>query len=197
MGPEIVTAIIAASSALAGAALTVWVSRVNARDADRRADARDERRAAEAAAARDRELAGLAADKFLEHLIAYRKGMDRELRDPGYDNFEMFIDAWGERLELELRHIIDRIPADGARRRLQRVIDGTGDVEAKAASGLSFDGYVLRALDLGRELSMAAVRGQDPDEIALAQFHQFTSDLDAADAHRELQRAEGHGSGPQ
>lgn len=185
---EVQTAVIAASAALAGVALTGLITWAVAVGADRRADAREDRRAAREAAARDQALAEKVADAFLEHLMAYRQGIQREETSGSVNIDEMFAEAWDERIELEMRQLVDRLVDDKTRRSLQLVLDGVFDDEARVASGASHRQHTLRLLSLGRELSMAAVRGQQPDEVAARDLRALENQVEAANDHRQLQR---------
>lgn len=188
MPVELWSALIAAGAALAGVALTGLITWAVGRGADRRADAREDRRATREAFTRQQEIAKEAADEFLDHLTSFRSAVRQEDQLGGPDVTEGFSEAWDESLEIEMRQIIDRLSDDDTRRRLQLVVEAVDDYEARVASGYRYRDYVPWLFALGRELSMAAVRGQEPDNVAAEDLQHLTEWMHAAEQHRDLQR---------
>lgn len=184
MPTESWTAVIAAGSAILASLVTGLITYWSTKGADDRADARERARVDQDAAQRERELAEAVADAFRDELTKVRRNAGPD--GPPFD--ELYFDAWWERIEMDLRQPVDRLRDDVLRRRLTTIIECVPDDLVWQRQWNERDTHVANLLSLGRDLAMAGVRGQQPDEHTVQAIDRYAEDLRIADEHRENQR---------
>ncbi|MCX6501976.1 MAG: hypothetical protein NT132_06145 [Microbacterium sp.] len=185
---ELLTAVIAAASVLAGSLLTALVTALTTRSADRRADARERARAEREEHEHQRRLADEVADAFRDELMTIRRHVQRD-EDEGMPFDEVYADAWFAGIEMGLRQRVDRLSNRTLRRRLLVVLDCIIDNRVRADTGQSWERHVEVLLDLGRDLAMAEVRGQEPESDLVRDVGEYEQRLSVADRQREIERA--------
>lgn len=149
-------------AAAVGAAIAAFASRSAEKRTDNRATDAEKRRSHE----RQQTLLEDAADAFRDELVILRS-MD------GTVPMEHFYAGWWERREVSLRQKIDRLLDDELRSRLLLVVDCVADHLVYEFSWETEEVYLTRLYSLGRELAMAAYRGQPPSTSTLENMAEF------------------------
>ncbi|MFG6401473.1 hypothetical protein [Microbacterium sp. P04] len=180
---ELWTAIVAGGSAVLGGLVSGLITLWTTRGADERADAREANRVRLENHARQRRLSEEVAEAFGEQLRALRRYGSDPYEEPFDDKF---LDAWVADIEIDLSQKVDRLTDDVLRTRLQLIIASIPDQGVLNERWWERDlhEFATNSVALGRALSMAAVRGQEPDEGAVKDVTELGENRRTAEAQR-------------
>ncbi|WP_147303281.1 hypothetical protein [Microbacterium bovistercoris] len=187
MDPSI-TLVLGAAISLVSVIVTTGGALLIAHIRERRTDDREQLKFDRETDNRQREILAEVADAFLTELNKVRHHVLKDAAVGGPPLEFVFEDAWLETIEMQLRHGVDRITDASTRQRLRLILDAVNDYQVLAVSPFDFDGYISWLFELGREIAMAAFRGQDADQVTLDDVERLVEWTEAAKTHREAQR---------